>query len=475
VTLKIKVSQLFCAYLICSIAAPNTSLSNPNSSVQLHKEMTNLIVKWEEHEVMAPLSDDGLMSLRGIFNNTKNLLFADALAIGNDWCLFGGWPSRRNEKCVRPFSSLGMSVADETGTPRYDSKFYCGSKTLFRCNPLVFGPGTDPKYLGNRFKNLNGIDNNGSPYKAGICVDVSDGYVGLSKKCQAVSEELDKARISNGEKPWRESGFLESQDRKGLESIKRLTLTRCQNDRDRINSDGMCDSLESALTLSNSDVVDVEVKEEPTEVPIPRSKSSVLSAEDSLGVPDCGRESTMPLDTNQLENVEELNAVAIKNQKMSVEEYEVMEVDLKYQGLFHAADASVDLTTINGEIAQVTMEAEYNILGFRGTELLSLDSYDLKNGNSLEYYVSGGERPILKITPGKDFDVKTGGGFNIMFWNGKGYDTIKGVVAKDATGKFKLYTNKRSAENEVNYLKASVGGFSLGGLHVSGYKLKKQN
>jgi hypothetical protein len=63
-------------------------------------------------------------------------------------CNFGGWMSLidKDGNCLPPWKSIVREddgIADFGQT--YTRKYSCGGKDLFRCNPLVFGPGDDGK------------------------------------------------------------------------------------------------------------------------------------------------------------------------------------------------------------------------------------------------------------------------------------------------------------------------------------------
>lgn len=63
-------------------------------------------------------------------------------------CNYGGWMSFFDQKgnCIPPWKSL---VREDDGIadygPTYSRKYSCGANGLFRCNPLVFGPGESGK------------------------------------------------------------------------------------------------------------------------------------------------------------------------------------------------------------------------------------------------------------------------------------------------------------------------------------------
>ncbi len=58
-------------------------------------------------------------------------------------CQFGGWmTSIKNSKCAPPWK---RSVRDDSSLDKFGGKYAhsCGGANLFRCNPIIFGPGED--------------------------------------------------------------------------------------------------------------------------------------------------------------------------------------------------------------------------------------------------------------------------------------------------------------------------------------------
>ncbi len=85
-------------------------------------------------------------------------------------CLFGGWTSYTvNGKCKAPWNFANDYELKGIG-PTYSEDFYCASANLFRCNPILFGPG-------------------GSDGK-GHCIELENGgYENLSLNCFEKSKE----------------------------------------------------------------------------------------------------------------------------------------------------------------------------------------------------------------------------------------------------------------------------------------------
>ena len=80
-------------------------------------------------------------------------------------CFYGGWPSRiLNGKCQSPWKNSDDSELKKLGNT-YDSSHFCGGRNLFRCNPLLFGPGEDSKGICVKFENAADIST--------ICYDKS--------------------------------------------------------------------------------------------------------------------------------------------------------------------------------------------------------------------------------------------------------------------------------------------------------------
>lgn len=74
----------------------------------------------------------------------QNILLPKAYAHSGEVCLYGGWPSFMSQsgKCVAPWNHSQNSSLMNYG-PTYGQNHFCGGKDLFRCNPILFGPGRD--------------------------------------------------------------------------------------------------------------------------------------------------------------------------------------------------------------------------------------------------------------------------------------------------------------------------------------------
>ncbi len=215
-----------------------------------HLTMTKILIELEKKEKYPTYYKSRFSSLE--FLEKVSDLFIDQCfaADGNNTCLFGGWPSQRNGSCSVPWGPGARAIAEGLETNSYDGDDYCGANNLFRCNPLIFGPGIEQGLAGDEFPNINGRRNNSSPYHAGICVDISRGYNGLSQKCQQASVTLDEIRESNDLPPWRESDFFNEERAEDFRNLQNVIADRCSEDGERLNSDGMCSSLDASLGLT---------------------------------------------------------------------------------------------------------------------------------------------------------------------------------------------------------------------------------
>jgi len=234
-------------------AIRNVKLSSlgPKQRAQHHQRMTRILIKLGAMEKKPSFFGGSRFSYQKILNDLAASLIPQCHASSTaEFCLFGGWPSVRSGRCNTPYSSTGKAAAAQLGTTQYDSNHFCNSKNLFRCNPLVFGPGMDQTQAGDDFSNINGFSNNSSPFSAGICVDISGGFNGLSQKCQDVSDHLDQVREAKGMAPWRETDFFNEQRANEFNALQEVIADRCEANRDVINADGMCDSLERSLSLT---------------------------------------------------------------------------------------------------------------------------------------------------------------------------------------------------------------------------------
>ncbi len=115
---------------------------------------------------------EGSLSTTSSYQKLIDLLFLDqAHAEAREGtCIFGGWASFTvGGKCRAPWNYSSDYELKSIG-PTYSSDFFCGSDNLFRCNPILFGPG--------------GQDGKGH------CIELENGgYENLSLNCFKKSKE----------------------------------------------------------------------------------------------------------------------------------------------------------------------------------------------------------------------------------------------------------------------------------------------
>ncbi len=93
-----------------------------------------------------------------VYFNVEKLIQFNVHAQSSGICFFGGWPSyKRKGMCKEPWK---FNMNPEFGLS-YDKDHFCGHKNMFRCNPILFGPGDGE----------NSQDNNGSGKGAGKCIN----------------------------------------------------------------------------------------------------------------------------------------------------------------------------------------------------------------------------------------------------------------------------------------------------------------
>lgn len=214
-----------------------------------HLEMTNILVEFEKKESF-PNIQKTKFSYMNFLDSMSKLLIDESIADNHNVCLFGGWPSRQSGTCSLPWSASSRTMASSLETNGYTSEYYCGDDNLFRCNPLVFGPGIDPAQA-RSYPNVNGRRNNAGPeYASGICVEKNGSYNGISERCHEVSTALDRIRASRGEPSWRESDFFNLERAQAFRNLQSVITEKCREERERLNSDNMCSALDAQLGMT---------------------------------------------------------------------------------------------------------------------------------------------------------------------------------------------------------------------------------
>jgi hypothetical protein len=94
----------------------------------------------------------------------------------NSVCFIGGWPSTvRNGVCQPPWNA---NFENNIGI-RYDQNHFCGSSNLFRCNPILHGPGDGsvPE------------ESNGQGLASGACVPYNGDFALADQLCMERGEQ----------------------------------------------------------------------------------------------------------------------------------------------------------------------------------------------------------------------------------------------------------------------------------------------
>ncbi len=234
-------------------AIRNGDLSSLGSKqrINFHTKITALAIELGALEKKPAYNGGSKFSYNEFLNDFSSLLIPYAHAGGGN-CLFGGWVSARSGLCNRPYLEVGKAASSSAGTSQYDSKYHCKSTKLFRCNPLVFGPGINPRFIqGNaKYKNINGFDNNTAPYEKGLCVDISKGFdkpKSLSQKCNEARKEIDGLRQDETNlNSWRSKIFSDEEKNKEFKNLRGVIADLCEVGK----ASSMCDAINESLGVT---------------------------------------------------------------------------------------------------------------------------------------------------------------------------------------------------------------------------------
>jgi len=261
-----------------------TKLSK-KTQIKIHQQMTDILVAFERNETYPKYSPSKYSSIDVLKFLSDSLVSTCIADEAPQMCLFGGWPSIRKGSCSRPWSPVAKAAAQSLNTNTYDSNAYCGDEKLFRCNPLLFGPGIEDGAVTVEFPNVNGKKNNSAPWHSGICVDISNGYDGLSDKCQKASKRLDEIRVTTGRKKWRESEFFDENKATSFKALQALVGERCKANFDKLNKDNMCTALNESIGLTATAALAGEIKGITPEMLL-----SNCTVKQSSALPQCNQE-----------------------------------------------------------------------------------------------------------------------------------------------------------------------------------------
>lgn len=116
--------------------------SSEESLMNFHQAIVQLVLEIEENQKF-PTGKiiEGLTQKDIEWIKVFKLLMNEAYAEENQICFFGGWPSLKiGGYCRSPWKYDDHALLKDFD-PHYDRNHYCGGANLFRCNPLLFGPG----------------------------------------------------------------------------------------------------------------------------------------------------------------------------------------------------------------------------------------------------------------------------------------------------------------------------------------------
>jgi hypothetical protein len=256
----LKYTKIICVFLLClcttQVQAQQDNedviaLLTHSQQVQIHQQVTQAILKLEERTLYPLYNQGSRFSSVQFLDKIFDVVFPQLIASDqSNLCLFGGWPSHRQGLCHVPWSSPGRAVSQSRNLTSYGRDNACGHQAQFRCNPHFFGPGLAPELVPESMGRVNGHRNNTQPYQAGICVDISQGYEGLSRKCHEASQQLDQIRKDNNLPEWRESEFFRTEVVDALDEYRGIINNVCTDQSHHQASTYVCNSLNEALSLN---------------------------------------------------------------------------------------------------------------------------------------------------------------------------------------------------------------------------------
>jgi len=193
------VMGIFSSYLILAdqaFAASSSDEQNPMDESWIHnledfkrthEAMVSLIIDIEqktEYGNLYPIEGKTSFIQDNFLHRLKSHLSLPLISKAHariaGLCFFGGWPSQtEGNKCKEPWK-YDMSGSFSSN---YDSSSYCGSPNLFRCNPVLFGPGD------GEFEE----DYNNGGLSKGKCID----YKSNGGSLKSITEQCAEATLGN--------------------------------------------------------------------------------------------------------------------------------------------------------------------------------------------------------------------------------------------------------------------------------------
>lgn len=134
-----------------------------------------------------------------------------------------------------------------------------------------------------------------------------------------------------------------------------------------------------------------------------------------------------------------------------------------------AGNAAIYLNVSDGKIVDLNIDATVGMLGMNSHIKEKITISELMDGDPLQFYMEGSDKPALKVTPSSDFG-ETGGKATLEIWDGDRYKKETIVISK-ASGDYKVYLNSVATSNRISGIKINMRGYSIPNMYVDSYSI----
>lgn len=150
--------------------------------------------------------------------------------------------------------------------------------------------------------------------------------------------------------------------------------------------------------------------------------------------------------------------------------YSISTISLGYGKLdVNAGSGNMLVTTDqSGKLQSVSIDVSAGFFGMKHRIQYSETVANLSSGKSIDFYMEGGSKPVLKLKSIGRFDALNGGKLNFSVLKSEGYETTTLVIMRDSISKrFYLWD---SSDRMIADVGLNMRGYTLASMYVGWYE-----
>ena len=123
----------------------------------------------------------------------------------------------------------------------------------------------------------------------------------------------------------------------------------------------------------------------------------------------------------------------------------------------------------SGKMQSVSIDVMAGFFGLKHRIQYSESIASLRSGKSIDFYMEGGSKPVLKLKSSGHFDASNGGKLSFSVLKADGYETTSMSILREAISKrFYLWD---SSDRIIGDIGLNMRGYSLASMYIGWYEL----